>query len=165
MNLSRFASVDLVIFDFDGVFTDNTVVVSQDGVESVRCWRSDGLGLNRVRSCGVATAIVSTEKNNVVKARAEKLQIQCLSGIDDKALAVRQLCTELGVALERTMFVGNDINDIPALQIVGFPVGVADSYPEILPYIDYVTKKAGGFGAVREICDLIYLKKEVGNAN
>jgi YrbI family 3-deoxy-D-manno-octulosonate 8-phosphate phosphatase len=151
-----FEPVRVIIFDFDGVFTDNTVYVNQDGVETVRCWRSDGLGLARLASIGVQTVIVSTEANPVVSARARKLKIPCAQNVSDKAIAVADTCRELGIDPARTMFVGNDINDIPAFKIVGVPVAVADAYPEVIPFVVFRTAKPGGFGAVREICDLVY---------
>ncbi len=149
------ASIQLVAFDFDGVFTDNTVLVSQDGVESVRCWRSDGLGVSRLCEMGVSVVIISTEKNPVVQVRANKLKIPCKQGVEDKAAAVLNICQSLEVSLQHTMFVGNDINDIPAFEAVGVPVAVADAYPEVDPYILHRTQKPGGLGAVREVCDLI----------
>lgn len=156
----RLASVKLVAFDFDGVFTDNTVYVSQEGVESVRCWRSDGLGLARLRSVGVQAFIISTEANPVVTARAQKLKLPCKQSIDDKAAAILETCKELGIETADTMFVGNDINDIPAFKAVGVPVAVADAHPETHPHVLYRTTTPGGLGAVREICDLIYNAKQ-----
>lgn len=154
------ASVQLVAFDFDGVFTDNTVYVSQEGVESVRCWRSDGLGLTRMRKLGVHAFILSTEANPVVMARAIKLKMPCKQSIEDKAAAILETCRELGVDPLRTMFVGNDINDIPAFKVVGLPVAVGDAYPEVFPHVLYRTQKSGGQGAVREICDLVFHAKD-----
>ncbi|MBJ7437632.1 MAG: HAD hydrolase family protein [Sphingopyxis sp.] len=148
--------VELVIFDFDGVFTDNSVLVSSEGIESVRCWRSDGLGLARLAALGVATLVVSTEKNPVVSKRAEKLRIECRQAIDDKAECVRSLCAERGISLDRVIFVGNDINDIPALEIVGLSVVVADAYPEAVEHADLQLSRNGGYGAVRELCDMIW---------
>lgn len=151
-----FSSVKLIAFDFDGVFTDNTVYVNQDGVESVRCWRSDGLGLVRLSTIGVQTFIISTEANSVVVARARKLKLPCKQNVGDKAVAILDTCKELGIEPSVTMFVGNDINDIPAFKSVGFPVAVSDAYPEVFPHVLFQTEKRGGFGAVREICDLVY---------
>jgi YrbI family 3-deoxy-D-manno-octulosonate 8-phosphate phosphatase len=148
-------SLQAVVFDFDGVFTDNTVFVDQHGVESVRCWRGDGLGLTQLRNLGLKTLILSTEVNPVVLTRATKLKTECLQGTADKAVAIAQWSASAGVLLEHIAFVGNDINDIPALREVGLPIGVADSHPAIVPYIKYKTRTAGGFGAVREVCDLI----------
>ena len=160
LNNDKLAAVRLVAFDFDGVFTDNSVYVSQDGVESVRCWRSDGLGLSRLRGTGVQLLIISTEANPVVTARAQKLKLPCKQSVGDKAETILIACKELGIALENTMFVGNDINDIPVFNVVGLPVAVADAYPETYPHISYRTTKPGGYGAVREICDLIYNAKQ-----
>ncbi len=159
LTIELLSSVRLIAFDFDGVFTDNTVYVTQDGVESVRCWRSDGLGLSRLRSVGVQALILSTESNPVVSARAQKLKLACKQGIEDKAAAVLATCSELEIPPEQTMFVGNDINDIPAFKSVGLPVAVADAYPDIYPYVLYRTQKPGGMGAVREVCDLVYSAK------
>jgi 3-deoxy-D-manno-octulosonate 8-phosphate phosphatase (KDO 8-P phosphatase) len=153
MNLEK---VKLVIFDFDGVFTDNSVYISHDGIESVKCHRSDGLGISKLKALKIPTYIISTESNIVVSVRAKKLKIPVFQNIKDKSESVKLLCKELGIKLENTMFVGNDINDIPALKIVGFPLAVFDSYDEIIPHVIYKTKKKGGFGAVREICDLLY---------
>ena len=149
------AGLKLVIFDFDGVFTDNTVYVNQDGVEQVRCWRSDGLGLSRLRAAGVPARIVSTEANPVVVVRAAKLKLPCRHAVEDKARAVIEICREMGIDPRESMFVGNDINDIPAFGEVGVPVAVADAYSEVDPHVLFRTYKSGGFGAVREICDLV----------
>ena len=155
------ASVGLVVFDFDGVFTDNSVYVTQDGVESVRCWRSDGLGLSRLHSVNVKTFIISTETNSVVTARAKKMKVPCKQGIKDKAASILETCQELCIPPGNTMFVGNDINDIPGFQSIGIPVAVFDAYPEVHPHVIFRTKTPGGMGAVREICDLIFQAKKV----
>jgi 3-deoxy-D-manno-octulosonate 8-phosphate phosphatase (KDO 8-P phosphatase) len=149
------AAVELVAFDFDGVFTDNAVYVTQDGVETVRCWRSDGIGLSALRRAGVRAIIVSTEVNPVVTARARKLNMPCEQAVENKAIAIEAICRREGVALAHTMFVGNDVNDLPALERVGLPVAVADAYPELEAVVHYRTRRPGGFGAVREICDRI----------
>lgn len=163
LNINLLSTVRLIAFDFDGVFTDNTVYVSQDGIESIRCWRSDGLGLARLRNVGVQSYIISTEANPVVSIRAQKLSLPYKQGVEDKAAAILAACSELQIDPQQTMFVGNDINDIPAFQSIGVPVGVADAYPEIYPYILYRTQKPGGLGAVREICDLVYNAKNISN--
>jgi YrbI family 3-deoxy-D-manno-octulosonate 8-phosphate phosphatase len=148
-------SLQAVVFDFDGVFTDNSVVVDQNGVESVRCWRSDGIGLSRIQALGLKTLIISTETNPVVYVRARKMRTECIQGVVDKAAAIVEWSNTAGISLSHIAFVGNDINDIPALQTVGLPIGVADSYEEISPFVRYITAAAGGYGAVREVCDLV----------
>jgi len=156
MSTEMFSTVELIIFDFDGVFTDNTVCVSQDGIESVRCWRSDGLGLARLAMLGVHLLIVSTEKNSVVGVRAKKLNVLCKQGVEDKAKTTLEMCEQLGIKPQNTMFVGNDINDIPAFRIVGMPVAVQDAYPEVYSHTIFRTKTPGGRGAVREVCDMVF---------
>jgi YrbI family 3-deoxy-D-manno-octulosonate 8-phosphate phosphatase len=158
----RLADCRLAAFDFDGVFTDNTVYVNQEGVESVRCWRSDGLGLARLRAVGVHVLIVSTEKSPVVSVRANKLRVACKQGVEDKAAAIIEACNELGVSPKDAMFVGNDVNDVAAFKAVGLPVAVGDAYSEVLPHVLYRTRRGGGYGAVREMCDLIFQAKSTG---
>jgi YrbI family 3-deoxy-D-manno-octulosonate 8-phosphate phosphatase len=156
------AGVQLVAFDFDGVFTDNTVYVTQDGSEAVCCWRSDGIGLTRLRNAGVHVLILSTESNPVVAVRATKMHAPFRQGIEDKAAAILECCRENAVEPRHAMFVGNDVNDIPAFKAVGVPVAVRDSYPEVLEHVAYRTTRPGGHGAVREVCDLIVRAKTHG---
>jgi len=132
------------------------VSVDQNGVESVRCWRSDGLGLSRIRKLGIKTLIISSEENPVVSVRAKKMKTDCVQGVKDKATAIVAWCSEAAIPLSKVAFVGNDINDIPAFKNVGLPIGVADSYEEISPFIKFFTRAPGGYGAVREVCDLLY---------
>lgn len=152
---ARLRSIRLVVFDFDGVFTDNTVYVSQDGAESVRCWRGDGLGLARLRETGVETVILSTETNPVVTARSRKLRVRCEQGCEDKLARLKALARELNVGLEETAFVGNDVNDLECLQAVGVPIVVQDAHPDVIGRAILRTTTVGGRGAVREVCDLI----------
>ena len=147
-------SIRLVAFDFDGVFTDNTVYVSEDGRESVRCWRGDGLGLRELERLGIATVIVSTETNAVVQQRSRKLAVRCFHGCDDKVATVREVASGLGISLQEVAFVGNDANDIACLSAVGLPIVVADAHRSVRDIARYRTTVPGGFGAVREVCDL-----------
>ncbi len=149
------APLKLLLFDFDGVFTDNAVWVFEDGREAIRANRSDGIGLRRVERAGVACAIISTEVNKVVAARAKKLEIECRHGQKDKVAAARELAAARGIGLDACGFVGNDVNDIPLLKAVGLPLGVADAYRDIWPFVRWLTTINGGHGAVREICDAI----------
>lgn len=150
----RIREIRLVVFDFDGVFTDNMVYVFEDGREAVRCCRSDGLGLQRLERLGIATLIVSTETNPVVSARSQKLGVQCVQGCKDKRAALETYVQGMGLTLTQTAFVGNDINDLPCLMCVMFPIVVQDAHPDVIPHALYQTKARGGHGAVREICDL-----------
>jgi len=145
----------LLVFDFDGVFTDNTVYVDQHGVESVRCWRSDGLGIQKALALGLPCYVLSTEVNPVVSARCKKLKLPCIQGQEDKREALVNLAAERGIPLEHVAYLGNDINDLGCLEAVGLPLVVRDAYPEAVAAALYQTEKPGGFGAVREVCDWI----------
>jgi 3-deoxy-D-manno-octulosonate 8-phosphate phosphatase (KDO 8-P phosphatase) len=150
----RVREIRLVAFDFDGVFTDNTVYVFEDGSEAVRCFRGDGFGLRKLEQVGIATAIISSEPNPVVTARSHKLGIRCVQGVEDKLAALETIVRELGLSLAQVAFVGNDINDLPCLSSVSFPIVVQDAHPDVIPHARYQTRARGGHGAVREICDL-----------
>jgi YrbI family 3-deoxy-D-manno-octulosonate 8-phosphate phosphatase len=160
---SAAAAVALVVFDFDGVFTDNTVWVSEDGKESVRCWRSDGLGLEKLRTSGLPVWVLSTEINPAVAHRCKKLQLPVRHGLANKQEALMSLAQELGVSLTHTVYVGNDINDLGCLQIAGLPVVVQDAHPDVLPVAKYQTRLPGGFGAVREVCDWLMACRSVNH--
>lgn len=149
-----------LVMDFDGVLTDDAVTVDQDGRESVRCSRADGLGLEALRKAGLPLLVISKERNPVVAARCKKLQIRCEQGIEAKLPVLRAFCAELGVPLEQTIYVGNDINDLECLAAVGCGVAVADAHPSAKRQASIVLDAAGGMGAVRELCDLILEQRE-----
>jgi len=146
--------IKFIAFDFDGVFTDNLVYVFEDGREAVRCSRSDGIGLSAIHSLGIGTAIISTEVNPVVQMRAKKLKIACANGCDDKRAALDQFLSEQGLSPSQAAFLGNDVNDLPCLEIVGLAIIVADAHPQVHSCAHYRTAAKGGAGAVREVCDL-----------
>ena len=146
--------IRLVAFDFDGVFTDNMVYVFEDGSEAVRCFRSDGIGLQKLTRMGIETVIISTESNPVVSARARKLNIQCVQDCEDKRAILEDISQQKGISLDEVAFVGNDINDLQCLTCVALPIVVQDAHPDVIPAALYQTKRPGGHGAVREVCDL-----------
>ncbi|MEY4580655.1 MAG: hypothetical protein RL701_5358 [Pseudomonadota bacterium] len=147
--------VQALVMDFDGVLTDDTVHVDQDGRESVRCSRADGLGLEQLRKSGLPLLVISKEQNPVVAARCRKLQIRCEQGIEAKLPVLRAFCAELDIALEHTLYVGNDVNDLECLAAVGCGVVVANAHPEAKRQASIVLEAPGGLGAIRELCDLI----------
>jgi 3-deoxy-D-manno-octulosonate 8-phosphate phosphatase (KDO 8-P phosphatase) len=148
--------VRFTVFDFDGVFTDNRVWVSERGEEMLAFTRSDGLGLRRLDEVGVAYLIVSTEPNPIVGARARKLRVDCVQGVDDKLAVVRERAEAASVALESVAYVGNDVNDAECLRAVGVPVVPADAWPEVKPLARWVLSRPGGAGCVREFCDAVW---------
>jgi len=147
--------VDALVMDFDGVHTDDHALVNFEGEEFVRVSRSDGMGVARLRRAGVPQLILSTETNPVVTARANKLGVDVVQDVSDKAAAVTGWITARGLDPERVAFVGNDVNDLPAMGRVGWPVAVADARPEVKAAARVVLQHNGGEGAVREICERV----------
>ena len=152
----RLARVRLAVFDFDGVFTDNRVWVNEQGEEALAFSRSDGLGLRRLDEVGVRYLIISLEQNPIVGARARKLRADYVQGVEDKLPVLRERAAQLGVALDDTAYVGNDVNDADCLSAVGLPVVPADAWPEVKPLASLVLSRSGGNGCVREFCDLVW---------
>jgi YrbI family 3-deoxy-D-manno-octulosonate 8-phosphate phosphatase len=145
----------LLVLDFDGVLTDNRVWVNEAGEETVVFDRGDGLGLSLLRDAGVDVLVLSTEENPIVGARCRKLRIPYQQGLSDKGAALQRWVTEHDIDLADVAYVGNDVNDLGCLEIVGLAVAVPDSHPEVLATADITLTRPGGHGAVREICDLI----------
>lgn len=144
-----------VIFDFDGVFTDNKAILIQDGQEGVIVNRSDGMAIRHLREAGLSLLILSTESNPVVQARAQKLGIPCLHGINDKWQALKEWLEAREFDPRQIIYVGNDINDLAVMKYVGCAVAVADAYPEVVEIADLVLSRSGGDGAIRELSELI----------
>ena len=148
-------TIELVVFDFDGVFTDNKVYTAQDGTESVMCDRRDGLGVEILRHAGVPMFILSKETNPVVAARASKLKIDVHGSCDNKASFLEQYFANNRIDPANVIYMGNDLNDFEAMQLVGFSVAPADSHPDIKQVASLVLFENGGNGAVRALSDFI----------
>jgi YrbI family 3-deoxy-D-manno-octulosonate 8-phosphate phosphatase len=156
----RESAVDLsavvaLVTDFDGVHTDDRASVGEDGTESVFVSRADGHGIRLLREAGIPVLILSTETNAVVARRAGKLGVECRQGIGDKLSELERWLAEHGVDPARTAYVGNDVNDMPCMAAVGYPIAVADAQPAVADHAVYVTERRGGRGAVREVADRI----------
>ncbi|MFE6100519.1 cytidylyltransferase domain-containing protein [Streptomyces laurentii] len=145
------ADVDAVVLDFDGTQTDDRVHIDADGREFVSVHRGDGLGIAALRRAGTRLLILSSEQNPVVAARARKLRIPVLHGVDRKDLALKEWCDEQGVDPARVLYAGNDVNDLPCFHLVGWPVAVGSAHDSVRAAARAVTDTPGGFGAIREI--------------
>ena len=150
-----------LVFDFDGVFTDSKVIVFQDGQEAVVCDRSDGWAIGQIKKTGLPLLILSTETNPVVQARADKLGIPCLHGVQNKGEALRQWAAARNIPLGNVVYVGNDVNDLECMDMAGCAVAVADANPVAIQHADLVLEHPGGDEAVREICELITQRRTV----
>lgn len=150
-------SVKLIVSDFDGVITDNRVWTSKKGVEKVAASRSDSMRVRDLRERGVEIMILSSEPNPVVRVRAEKMGVEWAQGVDirGKGEVLKKLLAEKNMDAANVVYIGNDLNDLPCFEIAGWAVAVADAYPEVLQAADHVLTRAGGHGAVRELCELV----------
>ncbi len=153
---------EAIVFDFDGVMTDNKVYVAQDGTESVRCDRGDGMGIERLRKLGIPMMILSKEENPVVLARATKLKMEIRHGIDHKLPVLQEWVASRGVSLNRCAYVGNDLNDLECLEAVGLSVAVADAVESVKAIAGIVLASKGGEGAVRELSDTVLVAAAAG---
>ncbi len=151
---------EAVVFDFDGVFTNNTVVVHQDGNEAVVCNRGDGMGISQLKKHGIPLVVMSTEKNLVVAARCRKLGLECHQNLKDKVSFLQSWLKERSIIQENVIYLGNDINDAECLKAVGCGVVTVDAHGDVKPLARIILKRAGGYGAVRELSDLIIKKLE-----
>ncbi len=148
--------------DFDGVLTDNTVIVGQDGHEAIVANRGDGMGLDLLRrATALPIVIISTEKNPVVAARAEKLGIPAVHGVEDKLSILAGWCDDRGIDLADVVYVGNDVNDLDCLAAAGCGVVVADGHSAAMARADIVLQSAGGRGAIRELTDLLLMRLKI----
>ena len=162
--MTALTEIRLVVFDFDGVFSDNRVWTNDLGEESVACFRGDSAGLRRLDEVGVDYFILTQETNDAVPARARKIRIDCIRGIDDKLPVLRQEAERRGVSLAETAYLGNDVNDAECLAAVGLPAVPSDAWPEVVPLAKIVLTRAGGYGCVREFCDAVWSAKRAAAA-
>jgi N-acylneuraminate cytidylyltransferase len=150
-------TIKLVVTDFDGVLTDGRVWIDEKGKETVAASRSDSMRIKQMRERGIDVIILSSEVNSVVGARAKKMGIEAIHGIglSEKGEALKKYLSEKKIDASQVVYLGNDFNDLPCYEIAEWSVAVADAYPEVLRAADFILKTNGGFGALRELCDLI----------
>lgn len=152
-------NIKLLVYDFDGVLTDNRVWVSETGEETVACSRSDGWWMGEIRKMGIEQVILSTEKNPVVSVRGKKLGIPVLQGQSDKGQALLRLLEEKGVTPAQVGYVGNDMNDWGCFEIAGLTFAPSDSHPRILAAAKRVIPEKGGQGIVRHLYDWLQAER------
>jgi len=148
--------IRLVAFDIDGVFTDGRFYLSNDGVESKAFSTQDGFGIRRLLDAGVAVAVISGRNSAAVQQRMDELGVRhVVQGCADKIAAFNAITAELDITDAECAYVGDDIPDLPLLRKAGTSIAVANAVAELHRECDYVTQARGGFGAVREVCDMI----------
>ena len=151
--------VKLLVLDFDGVMTDDRVLVDQNGKESIVASRSDGMGLELLRNLTkIEVAVISKETNPVVTARCKKLGLQVFQSINRKEKVLLDLINKKKINSEEVIYLGNDHNDIECFPIAGYAAVPNDAFITARRKADLVLDHCGGFGAVREICEMLIKK-------
>jgi 3-deoxy-D-manno-octulosonate 8-phosphate phosphatase (KDO 8-P phosphatase) len=152
----RLASIEALVMDVDGVLTDGTFSWSASGEESKSFSFEDVMGLSRMRQAGLKLGLISGEDSGLVDRYAQKLSIPYVAkGCKDKGAALRRFADETGISLERTAYIGDDVNDLAALAIAGLSVAPSNAQPQVLAAVTLVLKRSGGRGAVRELAEMI----------
>ena len=143
--------IDLIVYDFDGVMTDNRVCVTEDGKESVIVNRGDGYAVSEIKRIGIRQIILSTEENPVVVQRARKLKIEAIHGVKEKKQVLSGYLEKNQIAPEHVLYIGNDLNDYECMLSVGIKGCPADAESEIIEICDWVSRKRGGSGVIRDL--------------
>lgn len=156
MSDAALARVRLVAFDIDGVFTDGRFYLSDEGIESKAFHTQDGYGIRKLQDAGVAVAVISGRSSGAVAKRMAELKVRhVVQGCGDKVAALDEIIAKLGISTDDCAYVGDDVPDLPLLQYVGYAIAVANAVPSVHEQCNYSTKASGGFGAVREVCELV----------
>ncbi len=152
----RVAKVRMLAMDVDGVLTDGAMYYTEAGDEIKRFNTRDGLGIRLLHEAGINTALITGESTSIVERRALKLRIgEVHQGVDDKLARLKEIAGRHHLSMDEVAYIGDDVVDLEALRFVGLAIGVADATPEVQAVAHYVTQQRGGYGAVREVCDLI----------
>ncbi|MDB4623033.1 3-deoxy-D-manno-octulosonate 8-phosphate phosphatase [bacterium] len=154
-SFNSFFKIKVLFLDFDGVFTDNNVLVDENGFEYVSCSRYDGFGLSALKNVGVNPIVLTTETKPLARVRCKKLNIECYDALTDKYMFAQNYLKDNDYSFDEVCFLGNDINDLPLLNHTFLPVVTPDSHASVQYDHFYVTCKYGGKGCVRELADLI----------
>ena len=161
--MQRFASVKLLVLDVDGVLTDGGIYFGPGGETWRRFYAPDGLGLKAMARLGVPAAIITGLESESVSFRAESLGIDLvMQNCKQKDRSLHELLEKTGHQASELAFVGDDLIDLPALRLVGLPIAVLNAHPEVKAVARYITRKPGGYGAVREVCEMILQAKGQG---
>jgi N-acylneuraminate cytidylyltransferase len=152
----RNSKVPKILFtDFDGCLTDDRVWLNLDGEEFVAANRKDGLAVKRLKNLGIQVVIASTESNKVVLARGNKMGVDVLQGLADKAEAIEQYLEQKNLSWNDIWYIGNDVNDLGAIKRSNYSICPADAVKKVRKSVDVVLKTKGGYGILSEIATLL----------
>jgi 3-deoxy-D-manno-octulosonate 8-phosphate phosphatase (KDO 8-P phosphatase) len=148
--------IEILSLDTDGVLTDGGLYYTDEGTELRKFNVKDGMGIKIIRELGIKVFILTASETNSIIARGKKLGVDgVFIGCHDKLSQLKKLADQFNIGFDKIGHVGDDLNDLPVLDVVGCPMTVADAVPAVIEAANFVTKRKGGDAAVREICDLI----------
>lgn len=158
--LEKAAHIQALVLDVDGILSDGFLSFTNSGDEIKSFDIRDGLGMKLVQKAGVKVAIITGRSSNIVKNRMESLGVDVIvQGREDKGIALKEVCAQLGLDPKDCAYMGDDWPDLPALMLAGFAVTVPNAHIEVRRRVDLVTQAYGGRGAVREFCDILLQAK------
>ena len=156
MSATKLDKIRLVAFDIDGVFTDGRFYLTDEGIESKAFHTQDGYGVRKLLDAGIAVAVISGRSSGAVAKRMAELKVRhVVQGCGDKVAALDEIIAKLGISADECAYIGDDVPDLPLLQHVGYSIAVANAVPAVHKQCMHSTKASGGFGAVREVCELV----------
>jgi len=159
--ISNLADIKLLVVDVDGVLTDSAIIINADGSESKVFSSLDGHGIRMWQRAGLKVAFLSGRESEPTRQRARQLDVEyCIQNCHNKLPALKELAEKLGLTAKAIAYIGDDLTDLPSIRYAGFGVAVANAVDEVKQYADYVTNRAGGRGAVREVIE--YILKNTG---
>ncbi|WP_298440922.1 3-deoxy-manno-octulosonate-8-phosphatase KdsC [uncultured Ferrimonas sp.] len=154
--IERASAIKLLICDVDGVFSDGRIYMGNNGEELKAFHTRDGFGVKALQHAGIDVAVITGRSSAIVQQRMSNLGVKhIVQGCEDKLSAYERIRSELGLEAEQCAYIGDDLVDLPVMQQVALAVAVHDAHPALLPQAHYRTSLNGGFGAVRELCDLL----------
>jgi 3-deoxy-D-manno-octulosonate 8-phosphate phosphatase (KDO 8-P phosphatase) len=162
--IKKAKNIKLIITDVDGVLTDGSLYYSRENLE-MKCFNiKDGMGTILLREAGIPCGIITTDKPDFVKIRAERMKLDFYyTEVWDKASKLDEICKQYSVTKDEIAFIGDDVNDLGIIKAVGFSAAPADAVPKVIELVDYVCKRNGGRGAFRELVDVILETREINN--
>ena len=153
--LPKIPKPNILFTDFDGCLTDDRVWLNQEGEEFVAANRKDGLAVKRLKNLGIQVVITSTETNKVVLARGNKMGVEVLQGLSDKAVAIEQYLEQNNSSWEDVWYIGNDVNDLGAIRKAKFSICPSDAVKAVKKEVDLKLKTKGGYGVLSELATLL----------
>ncbi|WP_018982739.1 3-deoxy-manno-octulosonate-8-phosphatase KdsC [Salinimonas chungwhensis] len=160
----RLKALKLLVCDVDGVFSDGRIYLGNEGEELKAFHTRDGFGIKALINSGTMVAVITGRSSKIVENRMQHLGVEhIIQGVDDKAKAMQSLCEKRGLAPREVAAIGDDVPDLAMYPFADTKVAVKDAHPRVTGAANWVLTKPGGFGAIRELCDIILQAKGLGD--